>query len=57
MKIEKLDEKTLKITAPQGAKIGSSLTPQQLLADLAKYLSAPTAGRSVEPRCAVCISD
>ncbi len=57
MKVEKVDDKTLKITAPEGARVGSNATPEQLLADLARYLSSADAGKSVEPRCAVCIAD
>jgi hypothetical protein len=56
MKIEKVDSKTLKITAPEGAKVGDNLTPQQLLTDLAKFVASPTPTK-VEPRCAVCIAD
>lgn len=56
MKIEKIDDSTIKITAPDGAKIGSHLTPEQLLADLVKYVSSPQS-RNAQPRCAVCIAD
>lgn len=56
MKIEKIDEKSIKITAPEGTKIGEHLTPEQLLADLVKYVASPKAGK-VAPRCAVCIAD
>jgi len=57
MKIEKIDDKTIKITAPDGSHIGGNLTPNQLLADLAKHLASPGAKKSIEPRCAVCIAD
>lgn len=56
MKIEKLDNKSIKITAPEGTKVGEHLTPEQLLADLVKYVASPKASK-VEPRCAVCIAD
>ncbi|MBP2303365.1 hypothetical protein [Azospirillum picis] len=56
MKLEKLDAQTLKITAPQGTTIGDALTPEQLLADLVKYVGSPTA-KAIQPRCAVCIAD
>jgi hypothetical protein len=57
MKIEKIDDKTIKITAPTGSKIGGNLTPDQLLADLAKYQASPGASKSIQPQCAVCISN
>lgn len=57
MKIEKMDDKTIKITAPTGSNVGANLTPDQLLADLAKYQAAPGAKKSIQPQCAVCIAN
>lgn len=58
MKIEKVDDKTIKITAPTGSKIGANITPDQLLADLAKYLASPGAKKGPQPNgCAVCIAN
>jgi hypothetical protein len=56
IKIEKVDENSVKITGPKGTKIGEKLTPEQLIADLAKHL-AKTENTGVEPNCAVCIAN
>jgi hypothetical protein len=55
-KIEKVGDNAVKITGPAGSKVGANLTPEQLLADMAKHLSSQKA-KGAEPNCAVCIAD